>query len=428
MVMVVLEIIIIFISTVNLISMIKHYKKFHSIYPIIAVFYLVMVAPLVLELYLGIPNIPRDVYMNFVKAMEDKMTLFIYCIFLLIAQTAFTYELSLIQKKERKIKSTNDVQEFFLFVQNIKHKKFIIGCCYVVAIASVFSVAFSPNPLYYLTFRNVHVQVPYQITQYSENIINPLFELLIVAIVILKLFDTKKRIRNALLQMLLIFLFVMVNGKRTYLMIIVGVFFLIDLLREGNLKAIMPKYILLFGIVAVYFVAYMYITDKISYNSDWYYEMQEYIFRSMHVRFSIYATLHSNQIHILDYPGQSILYSLFFFIPRLVWSNKPWPYIDYYMRGVLNLTSLQDVTYNMPASYYPEFVSNFGLIGLLISVLFTVWIARYFDKKKTMCKLLGTALIALLNIYYYNDLLKIVAMFILYLCITEKYKFVIGRR
>ncbi|CAD0176973.1 protein of unknown function [Streptococcus thermophilus] len=53
---------------------------------------------------------------------------------------------------------------------------------------------------------------------------------------------------------------------------------------------------------------------------------------------------------------------------------------------------------------------------------------RYFDKRKTACKLLGTALIALLNVYYYNDLLKIVAMFILYLCITEKYRFVIGRR
>lgn len=43
-------------------------------------------------------------------------------------------------------------------------------------------------------------------------------------------------------------------------------------------------------------------------------------------------------------------------------------------------------------------------------------------------KYLGTALIALLNVYYYNDLLKMVAMFILYLCITEKYRFVIGRR
>ena len=171
----------------------------------------------------------------------------------------------------------------------------------------------------------------------------------------------------------------------------------------------------------------MYITDKISYNSDWYYEMQEYIFRSMHVRFSIYATLHPEQIHILDYPGQSILFSLLFFIPRSLWASKPWPYIDYYMNAVLNLSSLSYVTYHMPASYYPEFVSNFGLLGLPISIFFTIWISRYFDKRKTPCKLLGIALISILNIYYYNDLLKVVAVVVLYMCITEKYKIVIRR-
>ena len=123
-----------------------------------------------------------------------------------------------------------------------------------------------------------------------------------------------------------------------------------------------------------------------------------------------------------------MLSNLFFFIPRAIWISKPSPYIDYYMRGVLGSSSLSNVTYHMPASYYPEFVSNFGILGLALSLIFTIWIMRYFDKRKTACKLLGTALIALLNVYYYNDLLKMVAMFILYLCITEKYRFVIGRR
>ena len=147
----------------------------------------------------------------------------------------------------------------------------------------------------------------------------------------------------------------------------------------------------------------------------------------MHTRFAKYAVLHPNEIHILDYPGQSMLYSIFFFIPRAIWPSKPIAYIDYYMRGLMDLDSLSAVTFHMPASYYPEFVSNFGLIGLPLSLIFTVWIARYFDKRKIICKLLGAGLIALLNIYYYNDLLKIVAVFILCLCITEKYKFVFRR-
>lgn len=424
----IVESIIIIYSLINFLRMVKDYKKFYCIYPIIAVFDLVMVVPLFLEMIWGIPNIPRDVYGNFVKAMEDNTTLVIYCLFLFIAQLMFAYELKRIKRRNNRLTRTNDIQEGLLFLQNFKYKKIVLVLCYIIVIASILVIVFSPDPLYYLTFRSVHFQVSTQISQYSENVIRPLFELLIVAIIALKLFDSKNRISSGIFRLFLILFFTMVNGKRTYLMIIVGVFFLIDLLREGSLKKIAPKYIILFGLVAFYFYAYMYLTDKISYNSDWYYEIQEYIFRSMHVRFSIYAALHPNEIHILDYPGQSILYSLLFFIPRSLWANKPWPYIDYYMRGVLNLSSLSYVTYHMPASYYPEFVSNFGLVGLPISLVFTIWISRFFDKRKTVCKLLGAALIALLNIYYYNDLFKILAMFILYLYITEKYKFTFGRR
>ena len=273
----------------------------------------------------------------------------------------------------------------------------------------------------------MHLKTSVQIVQYTKNIVNPLLNLLIGAIILLKIFDFKNKVRSVILRALLVIFYSLVNGKRTYLMIIVGMFFLIDLLREGSLRKIAPKYIILFGVVIIYFYKYMYITDKISYNSDWYYEMQEYIFRSMHVRFSIYATLHPKQIHVLDYPGQSILYSLLFFIPRFLWTSKPWPYIDYYMKAVLNLSSLNHVTYHMPASYYTEFVSNFGLFGLPFSIFFTIWISRYFDKRKIHCKLLGIALISLLNIYYYNDLLKVVAVIVLYMCIMEKYKIIIRR-
>lgn len=422
------ESIIIFYSLINLFRMVKDYKKFYCIYPVIAVFDLVMVVPLFLEMLLGIPNIPRDVYMNFIRAMEDETTLLIYCIFVFVAQLMFAYELKRIKRRNRQLARTNDIQEGQQFLQNFKYKKIVLVLCYIVILASVLSVVFSPDPLYYLTFRSVHFQTSSQILQYSDNIVRPLFELLIVAILALKLFDSKNKISSGIFRLLLILFFTMVNGKRTYLMIIVGVFFLIDLLREGDLKKIAPKYIVLFGFVAFYFYAYMYITDKISYNSDWYYEIHEYIFRSMHVRFSIYAALHPNEIHILDYPGQSMIYSLLFFIPRSLWASKPWPYIDYYMKGLLNLSSIDYVTYHMPASYYTEFVSNFGIIGLCLSLLFTIWITRFFDRRKTVCKLIGAALIVLLNIYYYNDLLKVVAIFLLYLCITEKYKFTFGRR
>ena len=114
MIMVVLEGFIVAYSFINLILMIKKYKRFHSIYPIIAVFDLVMVVPLFLEMYFGIPDIPRDVYMNFVRAMEDQTTLLIYCLFVLLAQLMFTYELRRIKRLDRSVTRTNDIQELSL--------------------------------------------------------------------------------------------------------------------------------------------------------------------------------------------------------------------------------------------------------------------------------------------------------------------------
>lgn len=85
---------------------------------------------------------------------------------------------------------------------------------------------FAPNPLYFLSFRSVFEQVPGQIANYSKNIVTPIFELLIGAIIALKLFDLKNGFGSCAFRAVLIAFFTMVNGKRTYLMIIVGVFFL----------------------------------------------------------------------------------------------------------------------------------------------------------------------------------------------------------
>lgn len=78
-----------------------------------------------------------------------------------------------------------------LFIQNFKQKKIVTWICYLIIIASALSIVFAPNPLYFLSFRSVFEQVPGQIANYSKNIVTPIFELLIGAIIALKLFDLK---------------------------------------------------------------------------------------------------------------------------------------------------------------------------------------------------------------------------------------------
>ena len=424
--MVFLEILLIILSIYNLIYLVSNHKKLHCIYAIIAIFDIVFVLPLLLEMIYGIPNVPRDIYGNYIKALEDEMTLLVYCSFIAFAQSIFLIELRKIKRRTRNIVKVDDVRYYLDLLSGSKYKNMVLIICYSIVGITIFSVLFSPDPTYFLKLHSVMDIMSQNIHDYKYGVINPISELMVFAIIIIKLFDNKNGFLRGAIRLVLIVFYTVLNGKRTYLMIIVGTYFLIDAFRAEKIKKIIPKYAVLFSCVAVYFVAYAYITEKISYNSDWYYEINEYIFRSMHMRFAIYAVLHPNEIHILDYAGQAFLSDVFFFVPRSLWVNKPYPYLDYYMMGLMNITKSQ-VTYHMPMSYYPEFVSNFGLLGIPISILFSASICRYFDKRNPLCRLLGIALISLLNIYYYNDLLKIVACVLLLMCIRDKYKIRIGR-
>ena len=412
------EILIIIFSIFILFYSFKASKNIHTIVPIIIVFDLVMVFPLILEIIFGIP---KAYYRYYKLALADEQTLHIYLSFIALAQFSFFYELFRIKKNsivEKKVENFN-VLSFF---QNINHKTLIKFCCLLLFFISIIAIFCSPDPFYYFRINSVYSTHSIDTLQYKNNIMNNLCSLLFLSVILLKLIDNKDKIFDSFLRTLFIILIAFINQKRTLLLIIVGVFLIIDFLKSKKKSRFFFKYSIVLGIMIFYFYYYTIITGKISYNSDWYYLINEYIFRSMHMRFAIYAYLHSNTIHILDYPGQSFLFSLFYFIPRSIWPTKPFPYIDYYMRGLLNYSSLSLVTYHMPASYYPEFVSNFGMSGIILSIVFTIWYARFFDKQNGISKFIGIALIALLQIYYYDDMLKILSFALLLVVIGNKFK------
>ena len=152
----------------------------------------------------------------------------------------------------------------------------------------------------------------------------------------------------------------LLNQKRTTVMLILGFCLVIDIaFKNKNLKKTMIKYIPAIILVAIYFWAYALITEKISYNQDWYYVINEYFFRNIHTKFSIYAELYPNKVHILDYPCQAILCDFLFFFPRSLWLAKPHNYPYYFIAGLLNYGNITEKTWIMPTSYYPEFVSNY---------------------------------------------------------------------
>jgi len=391
--------------------------------PVIIVFDFVMVLPIFIEIFLGIPNSP---YPNFTYAMQDTATNYIFLTFVVLAQFAFLFEIRRIKRKKYKIFGGKASETINNFIAS-KYKNPIKLACYLVFVIVIIGIIMSPEPLYYTRINSVYLSISADLEAYNNKVMKNLVNLLFISVFMLKLLDDKDRARDFVIRIIFTLVIVFVNQKRTLLMIIVGGCLVIDIVKEKKIKNIIWKYSVLIGATAIYFYVYMIITDKISYNSDWYYEVHEYIFRTMHMRFSIYAALNPSKVHILDYPGQSILFSLFYFVPRTIWVTKPWPYIEYYIAGVMGYRDLHNIGWHMPASYYPEFVSNFGLLGIPFSVMFTIFTTRFFDNRKQLCKMMGIALISLLEIYYYDNMLKIVAAIVLFLWLKEKIKYRNGK-
>lgn len=397
-------------------------NKFHTLIPIIIVFDFAMVLPIILELFLGNP---QTSYRAFEVAMNDRMTTILFNVFVISAQAAFFWNINKLSFKDNLEKEEINILKnpINILPKNInldEYRNVLVCFSYLLPLVTVIAVLLSPDPSYYFgVFGSIFKSIDPSIQTYNTLIMNNLMYGLILAVCVLKWNEDNEMIGNIFISFYLI-LILIVNHKRTFIMITIGLCLIIDIIKRKRVKKIIAWYSIYIFLVAVYFVYYSYATGKILLNNDWYYVINEYFFRAMHMKFAIYVALNPSQFHILDYPGQSILFDLFYFIPRSIWHSKPLPYISYFTSGVLGYSSYFDAPLRMPPSYYPEFVSNFGIVGIWLSILFTLLIAKFFDNCNTLCKLLGTSLICLLEIYYYDNILKILVIMIIILCLFEK--------
>lgn len=414
-----LQIASVIFSTLVLAQAFFSLKKFHTIIPIIVVFDLVMIIPTILELIWGGPKIP---YQTLALAMYDENTNILFCIFLIFVQCLFSIEI----KRLKRIDSntlTNDsytIDGNIVYDKSLKYKNILLLFSYITPVVVIISILVSPDPSYFFNLFSDPTNIMNNYIQfYDIKYMGFLVYALLLSVAILKWYDNDDKLLGRLIRIFYVLLIMISIHKRTFMMIAIGLCLIIDIVKGKKIKKIIFWYTLYIVIAAYYFVYYAYGSGKASNNDDWYYEFNEYFFRSMHMKFAIYASLNPSTIHILDYPGQSILFDLFYFIPRSLWPTKPWPYIYYFISGVMGYSSYQFVSWQMPPSYYPEFVSNFGILGLFISVIFTVWISRFLDKRSLVCKVLGTALICLLEVYYYDNALKVLAIIVIILYFME---------
>lgn len=97
---------------------------------------------------------------------------------------------------------------------------------------------------------------------------------------------------------------------------------------------------------------------------------------------AIYAELHPDEIQILEYRGQSLLFDLTFFVPRSMWPGKPYPYATYVTSAMFGFAP-RDLGWGVTTSWHDEAIANLGWLGLVLGPLVPALVCRVGDRRRT---------------------------------------------
>ncbi|MBU5331137.1 O-antigen polysaccharide polymerase Wzy [Anaerocolumna aminovalerica] len=203
-------------------------------------------------------------------------------------------------------------------------------------------------------------------------------------------FEKSRNNKQYILLILYYFLIAWINGKRYIVVteILLLCYFLLNTKRD-KIKFSKLKIKLLFlgtAVIVFYFIYlinfkligditsnFLYLTFRIDFGRD------------DVTKFVIYKEIFEKH-KILDFRGQTFLSTLLFFIPRRIWTNKPYPHYRYltaalYNTGVLNIPS------GMTPSIFETSIANLGLFfGILFTPIILVIILRFANNSTSIAR------------------------------------------
>lgn len=192
------------------------------------------------------------------------------------------------------------------------------------------------------------------------------------------------------------------DGKRTLLVVILLGIVAIDYIK-GNFEgfSFFKRCSFFLLVILIYFAVYSLFTNK-GHDDDWFTNYFFYFNRLNVEKLAIYDKLYTNKM--LDYNGQTILFNLFFFVPRLVWADKPAMYCKYFTGYAYHGDGSYWVSGNYQVNVWGEFVSNFGLLGHFLALAFLIILSRFIIRAKTpLCYSAGLLFILLYQMFGFES-------------------------
>ena len=373
----------------------KSYKKlvFYrycsvSFYVILTV-YIFCCVPIILNYLIGMPQYNVVYwYKAFIEPMNNVDVSAIYDIYITFAVFAlYMYGTKMNRRLISRATRLNTA------LKNENEKPWI----YVFGIASpALYVLLSGNASKFLIYSSMSLR---GVSEQDNLILNSLILVSLFCTCIM-LFSGRITAKKMCVLALITFILIWLQGKR-FIIAVMGVFYLFFLTKSELGEKGRTRVFWILPIMGITLIAlsafYLAIIKPLSnMNFDSVYDMLRVDFgRDDVIKYVIYEEFFKKN-HILDYPGQSFFSTLFIFVPRIIWPNKPYSHYQYLTSSILDLPIS-----NLPAGttpcWYEMTLCNFGYFGYLVGIFGLIGFCYFADgMKKTKSKSLVFMLILVL--------------------------------
>lgn len=356
---------------------------------VVFIVYIFCCVPIILNYLIGMPQYTVVYwYKAFIEPMNNVDISAIYDIYITFA--IFALYIYGTKMNRRLVSRTTELNTV---LRDENEKPWI----YVFGIASpVLYVLLSGNASKFLIYSSMNLR---GVSGQDNLILNSLILVSLFCTCIM-LFSGRITAKKMCMLVLITFILAWLQGKR-FIIAVMGVFYLFFLTKselgeKGRKRVfwILP----IMGITLIAFSAfYLAVIKPLSnMNFDSVYDMLRVDFgRDDVIKYVIYEEFFKKN-HILDYPGQSFFSTLFIFIPRIIWPNKPYSHYQYLTSSILNLP-ISKLPAGTTPCWYEMTLCNFGYLGYLVGIFGLIVFCSFADSmKQTKSKSLVFMLILVL--------------------------------
>lgn len=242
-------------------------------------------------------------------------------------------------------------------------------------------------------------------------------------------FKKESSVLRVLVFCLLSLLIIWINGKRYVIITIMFSYLYIYVMerknkrKKTNIKVMISMMAIVVILFSVYYITSVKILSDGSF-AETYASLRIDFGRDDVVKYVLWKEFFQGE-HILDYPFQSVLSTIFMIIPRSIYPTKGYPHYRYLTASLYNTTVL-DIPAGMTPSLLEMMIANFRILGIPICILFLCWYCKKADRARTNWQRYCYAMVLMGMLSQSLDSMILLFYMVLFFLFFGKYRFVFG--